>query len=279
MPMRALLPRPLVRCLRHAWLTLLDARDRVGGGADELIPPRTLHFVGGGDYREVGNAFLGHFRAIGGLGPDEQVLDIGCGTGRMAVPLLGYLGERGGYTGFDISRRAIDWCAAKISARNPRFRFVHADIYNLEYNPHGTLGADAYRFPCGDASVDFAFATSVFTHMHAGEIRHYLAELRRVLKPQGRALLTFFICGEASTGANGHAHAAMDFRFAQGEGFTIDPQTPERAMGYREPWLRDALAGAGLAIDEPIRYGGWSGRADAVDFQDMVRVRHAAGTA
>jgi len=97
-------PRSVVRMARQIYLAALDALDRVAGRSDELIPPRTLHFVGGGDFRSVGNAFLGHFREIGKLGPNECVLDIGCGTGRMAVPLLGYLGERGSYIGFDVSR-------------------------------------------------------------------------------------------------------------------------------------------------------------------------------
>ena len=177
------LKRRVVRLVRHLVLVLLDLKDRVTGRSDKLVPPRSLHFVGGGDFREVGRTYLGHFRGIAGLGKGESVLDIGCGTGRMAVPLIDYLDAGGRYTGFDISAPAIAWCGGNITAVNPRFRFVHADVYNLEYNPKGGTGADAYRFPCEDASVDFAFATSVFTHMHADEIRNYLAELGRVLRP------------------------------------------------------------------------------------------------
>ncbi len=266
------LKRRAVRLVRHLVLVLLDLKDRVTGRSDKLVPPRSLHFVGGGDFREVGRTYLGHFRGIAGLGKGESVLDIGCGTGRMAVPLIDYLDAGGRYTGFDISAPAIAWCGGNITAVNPRFRFVHADVYNLEYNPKGGTGADAYRFPCEDASVDFAFATSVFTHMHADEIRNYLAELGRVLRPGGRALLTFFIC----EGTTGRPAAAMDFRHVQGEGLTIDPQTPERAMAFSEGWVRQAFEGAGLAISEPILYGNWSGRTGGADFQDMVLAHRPA---
>ena len=260
------LRRRCVRLVRYVYLRLLDFKDRMAGGADKLVPPRSLHFVGGGDFREVGRTYLGHFRAIANLGTGESVLDIGCGTGRMAVPLIDFLDAGGSYTGFDISAPAVEWCGSNITAVNPRFRFVHADVYNLEYNPKGGARADAYRFPCEDRSVDFAFATSVFTHMHADEIRNYLAELHRVLRPGGRALLTFFIC----EGTTGRPAAAMDFCHVQGEGLTIDPQTPERAMAFSEGWVRKAFDGAGLAIREPILYGNWSGRTDGADFQDMV---------
>jgi SAM-dependent methyltransferase len=273
------LPRRVVRSIRNGFLVLLDAADRLAGRGDGLTPPRALHFVGGGDFRAVGRAFLGHFRNIGGLGPEDRILDVGCGTGRMAIPLLGYAGGRGEYTGFDICRPAIDWCARNISSRNPRFRFFHADIYNLEYNPHGTVSADAFRFPCEDGGVDFAFATSVFTHMHAGEVRRYLDELRRVLRPGGRALVTFFIFEDSPSLPAGQRRPAMNFRYPVSEGYTIDPDTPERAIGYSESWIRAAVRAAGLAVEDPIRYGSWSGRADGVDFQDMVLLRKGAGPA
>jgi len=262
------LSRRLVRGARDAYLAVLDARDRLLGRADELTPPRALHFVGGGDFRAIGAAFLGHFRALGGLRPEHAVLDIGCGTGRMAVPLLGFLSPAGAYTGFDLTRAAIDWCAARITARNPRFRFVHADIYNLEYNPAGAADAAGYAFPCADASVDFAFATSVFTHIHGPETRNYLAQLARVLKPGGRALLTFFLKPQAAVPAD-----RPQFAHRAGEGWTIDPVTPERAIAYDETWLRAQAQAAGLAVDEPVRYGAWSGRADPFDYQDIVMLR------
>ena len=71
----------------------------------------------------------------------------------------------------------------------------------------------------------------------------------------------------------------MAFDHVQGEGLTIDPQTPERAMAYSERWVRNAFAGAGLEISEPIHFGSWSGQAGGVDFQDMVLVRRSSQTA
>lgn len=264
------LPRKLVRSVRNLYLHGLDTLDRLSGRCDPMTPPRALHFVGGGDFKAVGLAYLEHFKALGGLAPHHAVLDIGCGTGRMAVPLLDYLDASASYTGFDISRPAISWCSSHISARNQRFRFEHADIYNLEYNAAGTMGADSYRFPCSDDSVDFAFATSVFTHIHSHEVRHYFAELRRVMRPGARALVTFFVVDRADTNPTG---SAFGFRHEVRDGYTIDPKTPERAIGYPESWLRTAVADAGLEVQEPIRYGSWSGREDGHDFQDILVIQ------
>jgi hypothetical protein len=100
--------------------------------------------------------------------------------------------------------------------------------------------------------------------MHSQEVRNYLAEIRRTLRPGGRALLTFFIAEGSRDGA------ALDFRFRVADGWTIDPNTPERAIAYPETWLREAFDAAGLAIQDPIRHGSWSGERAGLDFQDII---------
>ena len=66
---------------------------------DETLPapaPESV-FVGDGDYRAIGLEYLGHYVTIGGLKPTDRVLDIGCGIGRMAVPLTQYLDPERGF--------------------------------------------------------------------------------------------------------------------------------------------------------------------------------------
>jgi SAM-dependent methyltransferase len=254
-------------------MRMLDVRDRVIGGRSAEDPPRSLRDrVGGGDFKAIGQAYMQRFRRVCGLAPHESVLDIGCGVGRMALPLLDYLDSAGTYVGFDISEGAITWCREHIASRDPRFAFFLADIRNAEYNPDGKLSAVEYRFPCSDQSIDFAFATSVFTHMRAAEVRHYLSELRRTLKPRGRAMLTFFLLGD-KPGRHMHAGAAM-FNFAVdlGDCFTIDAQVPESAIAYTDQQFEDLLCSSGLKLLSPVMWGSWSGSTNADDSQDAVVV-------
>jgi len=263
--------RPAARLARGTCYAALDCLDRWRGLADELTPPRALQsFVGAGDFKTIGGEFFTHFRNLCDLQPDESVLDIGCGVGRMAIPLLGYLSAKGCYTGFDIAAPTIRWCSKHITRRNGAFAFYWADIFNKQYNPRGTQQSRQYRFPCEDQSVDFAFATSVFTHMFADDVRHYLSQIRRVLKPGGRGLLTYFILDDEASRCMRRPGARLVFDVPLSDCFAVDAQVPELAIAFAEPTLRAMVAEAGLTIKEPICKGLWSGREGGLSFQDIV---------
>jgi SAM-dependent methyltransferase len=236
---------------------------------DRLTPPRGLSFVGGGDFERTGREFLGHFTELGGLKPGDRALDIGCGIGRMAIPLTGYL-RGGSYAGFDVGREMIGWCRRKITPRYPEFEFTWAPVYNSKYNPFGTVSGAEFRFPYGDSSFDFAFATSLFTHLVRDEARHYLSETARVLKPGGSCLLTFFILTPEAEAEIASGSAALEFRHPIDGGATTDPRQPEEAVAFRVEEVRAMLAEAGLAVREPIHLGSWANAPGAPSLQDMV---------
>jgi SAM-dependent methyltransferase len=263
------LPRPVQSALRTAYALPFDVVDSVLGRRDPLTPPRRLRFVGDGDYAGIGNQFLQYFVDLGGLRPSDSVLDVGCGVGRMAAPLTRYLEGDGRYEGFDIVPAGVEWCQANITTRHPRFRFQLADIRNPEYRG-GTQEAAEYRFPFDDASFDFAFATSVFTHMRPPEVRRYVSELGRVLRPGGRCLVTCFLLHDGSLAQIAAGASTMDFVHEMNGFRTTDLRTPEAAIALPESFVRTCFTEAGLVIEEPIRYGSWSGREDFLSAQDIV---------
>jgi SAM-dependent methyltransferase len=114
---------------------------------------------------------------------------------------------------------------------NSHFKFTYADIFNLGYNSKGKIRPENFTFPCAGESIDFAFATSVFSHMRSAEVRRYLAEIRRTLKPQGTAMLTFYILDETAVGLMQNGKAEMKFAIDLDDCFTIDAKTPEREIG------------------------------------------------
>jgi ubiquinone/menaquinone biosynthesis C-methylase UbiE len=236
------------------------------------LPPMWLRDVGRSDFEATGREFLQLFKDLAGLKPDEQVLDIGCGSGRMALPLMDYLGREGGYTGADIVQPAIAWCQEHISAARPNFRFLHLDLYNPRYNPAGQARASDYKFPFGDQQFDFIFLTSVFTHMLADEVVNYLGEISRLLRPQGRSMMTFFLLNEQQQTLAGQKRNQIEFKYGSEGCRWFNQDIPEIAVAYEESYVRRLLAGQGLALAGPVYYGYWSGRPDGLSFQDILLV-------
>lgn len=265
--------RPALRSARHALKRLyyapLDALHSLRT-KDELVPPPSLMFVGDGDFKKTGDDFKAHFITLGGLRPDHDVLDIGCGVGRMAVPLVSYLSSKGSYRGFDIVRSGIEWCSAHVTPKHPAFQFLVADIYNKGYNPGGTHLASEFRFPYPDAAFDFAFATSVFTHLVRADAENYLDQTARVLRPGGTCLLTFFLLNDESRRLMARGSSSLTFSHELDGLWTSDRDLPENAIAHDETLCRALFARVGLSIKEPIRYGAWSGRTQAVSYQDII---------
>jgi SAM-dependent methyltransferase len=249
-----------------------DAAGRALGRDDPMVPPTRLMFDGPrgvAAFRRNGTEFLRHFRVLGGLDPEDDVLDVGCGIGRKMLPLTTYLSPRARYEGFDINPVGVEWCARTVTPRFPNFRFQVADVCNAHYNPAGTQRAADYVFPFEDASFDFVFLGSVFTHMVPEEVDNYLGQVARVLRPGGRMLATFFLLNGDAEGAVRSGRAFYDFRFARDGHRVVDPDNPEYAVAYPEADALRALARNGLALRPPVHHGSWTGRGGE-SFQDIV---------
>ncbi|WP_350337286.1 class I SAM-dependent methyltransferase [Mycobacterium tuberculosis] len=144
-----------MRCIIKRLFQNILTRSKRGsadGGSAEALPPKSLRQFVGGAYKEVGAEFVGYLVDLCGLQPDEAVLDVGCGSGRMALPLTGYLNSEGRYAGFDISQKAIAWCQEHITSAHPNFQFEVSDIYNSLYNPKGKYQSLDFRFPYFEVS-------------------------------------------------------------------------------------------------------------------------------
>jgi SAM-dependent methyltransferase len=248
----------------------LEAAEALMGRRDPLLPPRALRYVGRGDFRATGDEFLQHFIELGGLRPSDDVLDVGCGVGRMALPLTTFLDRHGSYTGLDIVPEAIRWSRRNITARFPAFNFELVDISNSRYNPDGTIDAASFRFPFPSASFDFVIATSLYTHLTPPATERYLAETSRVLRPGGRTLATFFLLDDDSLRAIEEGRAELGFVHRFGSARTLRPGDPEHAIALRAENVRHMFDAAGLDIQEPIYCGSWSGRTTARSYQDII---------
>jgi hypothetical protein len=166
---------------------LVESVESFEGDSDLRISPSTADGVE--DVRispgRLGRELLEHLVTLAGLDPDDSVLDIECGMGDVAAPLVHYL-RYGSYLGFDAREESVAWCRAQITPRNPRFSFEDFDVRR----PGSAREARAHRLPCQDECFDCIVARSVLDTAREKEVEVYLQEFARVLRDDGVVFLT-----------------------------------------------------------------------------------------
>ena len=107
----------------------------------------------------------------------EKVLDVGCGTGTLAMEVEPRVGRTGQVFGIDPGAQQIANARSRAARRNQRIQFQIGVIEHLE-------------FP--DQSFDVVLSTIMMHHLSDSLKRQGLAEIIRVLKPGGRLVIADF---------------------------------------------------------------------------------------
>lgn len=162
------------------------------------LPPSRLrtggaHFKDDNDYVVSAVREVDRLVSLVGLNRDSRLLDFGCGAGRLGIGIAERLGDIALYHGLDVQPELI-WWARRHVGRAGRFEFIHVDNVNARYNPAGVANS---RIPLdGEAAYDVFYSYSVFSHMRLPDVRAYLAEAARLLRPGGYAVFTAFVEGD-----------------------------------------------------------------------------------
>ncbi|MBL6456699.1 class I SAM-dependent methyltransferase [Belnapia sp. T6] len=130
-----------------------------------------LSIAVGGNYEQIGvyeHALLREH----GLKPNQLVVDIGCGSGRLAWQLRRYPYLR--YVGTDPVPALVDYARRKVE--RPDFQF---------------LVETGNGIPVADGSADLIVFFSVFTHLLPEESYAYLESAWQALRPGGKVIFSF----------------------------------------------------------------------------------------
>jgi ubiquinone/menaquinone biosynthesis C-methylase UbiE len=108
------------------------------------------------------------------LQPDSKVVDIGCGTGTLLLMAAERIGPSGALHGIEPSPEMAAHARHKARARRVPLDVVEASADGVPYSP---------------SSFDAVFCTLVFHHLPQSMQEDAIREMRRVLRPGGRAVI------------------------------------------------------------------------------------------
>jgi ubiquinone/menaquinone biosynthesis C-methylase UbiE len=158
-------------------------------------------------------AFRDRLVELGRLGPDESVLDVGCGTGALAMAAKDRVGPGGQVCGLDPSPEMVARARRKAARAGVEVRFE-------------TVGVEALPFP--DNTFDAVLSSLMLHHLAEEGRRQGIGEVARVLKPGGNFLAV-------DIGATNGNQRGLFHRVPRHAHFDLDGLTP-------------VLDGAGLEI-------------------------------
>lgn len=209
-------------------------------------------------YKESGVEFFRMILEHLNITKSNKVLEIGCGTGRIAVPFINHIGNN--YYGFDVNDLYVDYC------RTISGNFTHLDVIHEDWNPAGSINPTEVAFPHKNNYFSAVFSIAVFNHFHISWFKRYVAESARVLTKGGKIFFTLIITSEPKSDT--------------GPPFKFNHRTEEEWYDYEdkklynvafpEKLIRRIMIENGLMIQEPIRYGSWNKSPLALSGHDVI---------
>jgi demethylmenaquinone methyltransferase/2-methoxy-6-polyprenyl-1,4-benzoquinol methylase/phosphoethanolamine N-methyltransferase len=112
--------------------------------------------------------------ALARIQPGDHVLEVGCGTGDVAIAACAPAGPRGSVSAIDAGPEMIAVARAKAARAGVKVDFRLEPI-------------EALTFP--DATFDVVLSSLMMHHLPDDLKRQGLAEIARILKPGGRVLI------------------------------------------------------------------------------------------
>lgn len=143
-------------------------------GTEDAAKNAVLGVLDEGEFAASGQVTMQHLVDWVSVGPDDVVLEIGCGVGRVGAAVAPICRQ---WIGCDVSKNMLGHTSR---------RLAHLDNVRVEQ----ISGHDLKNIP--DASIDVVYSTIVFMHLDEWDRFSYVREGLRVLRPGGRMLVDNF---------------------------------------------------------------------------------------
>lgn len=137
------------------------------------------------------------------IGKAKTVLDLGCGVGRLLIPLAKKYPSKK-FVGIDVSQKMVDICSGRTKKLKNAF---------IAQNDGRSLQLPKYK------SFDLIYSVAVFQHIPNDAKQSYIAQAKAVLRSGGR-LIFQYVEGDQHEFLHYHASEQDVWKWCQEAGFT-----------------------------------------------------------
>jgi SAM-dependent methyltransferase len=206
---------------------------RIRIGVGNRILANQVHFL------QMGSGIWHYFLSRQYCKFNSDIVELGCGCGRIAYPLKGDWFE-GTYVGVDIDQEMVDYCRQHFPKK--QFGFVLSRHKSETYSSGSKMMPKAQEeCEIGDGdSKDFVYSISLYSHLLEREFEEYLRETFRLLRPGGLMYLTFFCLDHVKLGNR------WTFLHRKGNSYIEDLKYPEAAVAYRRDYVQELVSRIGF---------------------------------
>ncbi len=193
-----------------------------------------------------------------GQTPDQKLLEVGCGKGLLINDLMALM-TGCHYYGCDLDHKNVEWC------RQNHPKDCYFQSIRVSRNHHQYYGLYSQKsLPYESGHFDLIVVPILMLTLTSLQVRHYLAEISRILKIGGVCVISYLMWNPAIKNNLNLKHVEM-----LKESVSVQSLNGERAMAYHEHDLIQWHESYRLSINE-IVYGSWSGNVNNKIYQDVV---------
>lgn len=220
-----------------------------------FVSPEGTHFIAEGvNLMEILYSY--------GLRPEHSLLDVGCGIGRLAIPMTQFMTDEGAYFGLDINLSGIAWCHENLTQKYPNFEFAVINAKNQHYGHQYEYGNDTMQTASipikPDRRFDAACTFSLFTHLLWPEVDQYFRIVGPLLKRGAFFLSSLYLMTPAAKQGVAAGTSPFAFDLSQsGPTYTIKGTSYSHAMAHDETTLLTLAKKHGMSLKCAVHYSGW----------------------
>lgn len=248
-------------------LAILLLRNMVPSLGELEISEHVAHPYGGiniysKEFTTHGKALFDICSRLLSIEKSDNILDIGCGTGRV----LNHLSKTCKATGFEINEKY-----GRIAQE--RNNVIIKDYYNAEFNNKSSNKCHVGYTGFNDKTFNKTIGIALLNHQTPQDAKIIIEEALRITKKNGLILFTIFLINKFVLQQLHLPEIVFKFQSCGIDHWATNVNRPNLNSAFDESVIRKTIISHGGQLINPVFYGQWRGLTTGLTGHDIIVIR------